>query len=409
MTWFERGRGKDNFTEIDETIDQFRYADFNPFMAINDIYTFHLAANQEGHHLWDSTEQLQMQSVATWMGTSRQLIANTLVNVAEQRSKNGKIPKNQADFALTNYTEARKWLAFRDEVAADEDYELTTPSTFDASISWPDYSPSSSDMLFALKSIVEQLYYIQHPHLDKIVDDTYMKAAFRSYRDALAVQASKLQARIAHIDGLWSADIDIWSGIGQEVYQRLIEATEGLLAFGAQELMPVIANENLRLVKREKIDPNALPAFDARALGTQTLKIAQAEPAQPTLPLLDKSALSRSTIQPDPTPAVPALPAFNPASLQSKQSEHTSISEEKPSPSLSAFNPNALKAAQPPAPTFSPDQLSSLHRPAPSEMAGLPAFDASLLKKSTSVAVETTLPAFNPDLIKNRRPLSSEE
>lgn len=112
------------------------------------------------------------------MASSRQIIGNTLVGSAHDASQDGKIPSDLAAIATTNYQEALTWLAFREEVNADQDYELT--SNLSTHIDWP-RSPISPELMQSLKTIVEQLLYLQCPQLDTLISTTFMKAAFKGY------------------------------------------------------------------------------------------------------------------------------------------------------------------------------------------------------------------------------------
>lgn len=373
-------RGKTELVEVGKDIDRYRYSEWDPYtLTENDLLATTLRANEEGHHLWDSSEQLQAYGTATWMAGSRQIIANTLVNTAQKRSGSTKIPAVQANVALANYQEARKWLAFRDEVSVLPDYEIA-PS-MDVTMPWPDPKGDiPQDLIYGLKSVVEQLYYIQHPKIDFVVNDSYIKAAFRGYKNQLAKKGAELQARIASIDRIWNDTIDTNTPLGVDIYTRLVEATEGLLAFGVNELVPVTLRSDLKLLKREKEDPDKLPNFDPRSIGKKAINAPALSATTPTLPPLDPASLRRKEPRRAAAEAA-ALPPFNSNTLHRKKD----TSQSHAVPGLPTFNPAILRQASSrmakTLPTFDASKMQNFHPDQEQDERGLPPFDPNALRR----------------------------
>lgn len=253
MAWFERGREKDNLVEVDETIDQFRYA-LDPSTLQNDLYHLAAEANMEGYHLWDSSARLQLCSTATWMATTRQITGNTLVGYAERASGNGKIPKDVASFAQTNYTEAQKWLAYRQDTYTDTQPQ-TLPDRFDVEISAPPSHMASQQLMTALKSTTEQILFIEYPIVETIADGSLRKPVFDQFRHYIAYERDQLQLKFTEFNRVWNNDLSLAEPQGQVQYDELVRFYNQAIGLGVTSLIPGFSDERYKLILKHRPQP----------------------------------------------------------------------------------------------------------------------------------------------------------
>lgn len=396
---FNRGERPDQVPRVrieDTPLEAYRYANWDPYVLLDDISHNTLEAGAEGKHLWGYDERTQMDAVATWLASSRQIVGHTLIAGAE---RDGKIPRDVATMAEASYKSALDWVEYRGTVRRTPDLTLKDVN-FPFALKWPQpgVNPISPELFAGLKTASEHLLHMAMPAVIRAMDAPFRHPEFRHHYARMGTGIEAANAHLVHIGQLWNSRLNPNVAPGSDTYQDLTAGLEDIIRLGVNGLMPATADPRLRLAKKEKKEDIGVPEFDPEALRRRpTIEVA------PTLPSFDASTLKRPpeiAEEPStpPEPVQPILPAFDSSILFSSATPETEPRATEPEPTLPAFDARKLQPATPALPEFDPNAIKS--RPGEPETPGIPAFDPGAILGKPAPA-EPTLPAFDPDKLRN--------
>ncbi|HSE61784.1 MAG TPA: hypothetical protein VLA88_05835 [Candidatus Saccharimonadales bacterium] len=319
MKFFGERSEESSRVRIEDTpLEAYRYANWDPYTLLqDDLRHVTLEANAEGYHLWISSERQQMTAAVTWLASTRQAMAHTLVGSNEDK---GRLPSDVANMALVNYTSAQDWLEYREAVMANENF-LLEGQTFAFDIQWPEpgVNPVSTELFTSTKTLAEHLLIMSLPTMQQATDGSvFFPAEYSRYKERLVREQADIERRLRQIDLLWNNRLNPNIEPGREAYRDLTRIIEDLIALGVHTAMPVTGDSFFRLKPRLKPAHNAHNAFDP----TSTAMRPPAQPLQiTTAPAFNAAALRPAPPTPDlPTPAEPTTAEpFNPAALRGRK------------------------------------------------------------------------------------------
>lgn len=333
MAWFDRESQnksrKEDLVDIDATIDGYRRANWDPYSLLQDVREAGLEASSTGRHLWVTSEALQMGAASTWLASVRQSIAHSLVDGNEEK---GKLPKDVATMAHSNYGNAHSWLEKRKEARSNPAFALANPNALDINLSWPqpDTQNISPEMLASTYRLTGDLVSTSLPIVLQVLDLSIpFPQEYKAYDTELMQKLQKIQESLQHLNMNWSEALDPNIQPGRELYKESVAIIEAIVQFGVDALVPVVGNNFYKLPPykpKKEVRENAFnPAL------TRPLRPAVEHPTTPAFdPAVLQDRLKPPVITPSHSAPVEEKNAFNPSAYQERYANK---------PEVEGFNP----------------------------------------------------------------------